>query len=134
MYVMDSPSIFTKIINGDIPSHKVYEDDKTYAFIDIHPVQPGMVLVVTKNQVETFLELPEDDYFALWATVKKIAARMKEVFADKKRIGIQVEGLEVDHVHVKLIPINTGEQFRADPPTREPDHEVLAEMAKKLAF
>jgi histidine triad (HIT) family protein len=113
-------SVYTKIIKGELP---------------VHPVQPGMVLVVPKLQAETFLDLPEAEYQALWRTVKKVAARMKEVFPDKKRIGIQVEGLEVSHAHVKLIPINTGDEFRAPPDmTAEPDHAALSAMAKTLVF
>lgn len=128
-------SIFTKIIKGEIPSHKIYEDDYTYAFMDIHPIQPGHVLLVTKNPAETLLDLPDEDYQALWQAARKIARKMKQIFPDKKRIGIMVEGLEVDHTHVKIFPINTGAEFRANPDMgAEPDHEALAAMAKKLAF
>lgn len=128
-----SDSVFSKIIKGDIPCHKVYEDDKTFAFMDIHPIQPGHVLVVSKNPAETFLDLPEDDYRALFSTVKKISLKMKQVFNDKRRIGVMIEGLDVDHVHVKVFPINTGDEFRREPDMNtEPDHEVLAKMAEKL--
>lgn len=128
-------SIFTKIIKGEIPCHKVYEDEHTIAFLDIHPVQPGMTLVVTKHQVEDFVQLDEAEYVALMDTVKKVAQRLKEVFPDKKRIGVQIEGLDVPHVHVKLFPINTGAEFRVAPDfDSEPDHDALADMAKKLAF
>lgn len=128
-------SIFTKIIKGEIPSHKVYEDDKTYAFLDIHPVQEGMVLVVPKVQVAEFMDLDDEDYIALWQTVKKVARRLQEMYPNKRRIAVQVEGLDVDHVHVKLFPIDTGDEFRAvADPHAEPDHAALAELAKKLAF
>lgn len=128
-------SIFTKIIRGEIPCHKIYEDERTFAFLDIYPVQPGMTLVVTKTPAESFLELDSTDYAALWQTVQKVGHRLHEVFPDKKRIGIQVEGLDVPHVHVKLFPINSGDEFRAAPDmTTEPDHAALAELAKKLAF
>jgi histidine triad (HIT) family protein len=130
-----SDSIFTKIIKGEIPSHKIYEDDKTLAFLDINPVQPGMTLVISKTPAETFLELNDEDYIALWQTVKKVAQHLQQQFPNKKRIGIQVEGLDVPHVHVKLIPINSGEEFRAKPDTtHQPDHSTLAALAKKLAF
>ncbi len=133
VYMQDS--IFTKIIKGEIPCHKVYEDDNTLAFLDIHPVQPGMVLVISKTQAETFLDLSGEDYQALWASVSLVAERLREVFPDKKRIGIQVEGLDVPHVHVKLIPIDSGEQFRAAPDSAaEPDHAALALLAEKLKF
>jgi histidine triad (HIT) family protein len=128
-------SIFTKIIKGEIPCHKVYEDDKTLAFLDIHPVQPGMTLVVSKTQAPTFMDLGDEDYQALWVAVKKVAQRLKEAFPDKAKIGIQVEGLDVPHVHVKLIPINSGEEFHAaSDMDAEPDHAALSELAKTLAF
>jgi len=128
-----SDSIFTKIIKGEIPCHKIYEDDKTVAFLDIHPIQPGMVLVVSKTQVGNFYELDQQDYAALFATVKKVAQKLKQVFPDKRRIGTMIEGLDVDHVHVKLFPLDTGDEFRAaQDVSGEPDHSALAEMAKKL--
>jgi len=127
-------SIFTKIIKGQVPCHKVYEDDKTIAFMEIHPVQPGMVLVVPKIQIDHFMDLPELDYAALMLTVKKIAQKMHAVFPDK-RIGVQIEGLDVSHAHIKLIPISTSQEFRAKPDVAaEPDHAVLAAMAKKLTI
>jgi histidine triad (HIT) family protein len=128
-------SIFTKIIKGEIPCHKVYEDDKTLAFVDIYPIQPGMVLVVPKVQVDHLWDLAEEDYQALMATVKKVAGRLRAVFPDKARVGMIVEGFEVSHAHVKIFPINSGDELRALPDTaREPDHAAFAELAKKLAF
>ena len=128
-------SIFTKIIQGKIPSHKVYEDDYTYAFMDIHPIQPGHVLVVTKTPAETIYDLPDEDYKALWDAVRKIANKLMQVFPEKKRIGIMVEGLDVPHTHVKIIPIDTGDEFRTKPDlSAEPDHPALAAMAQKLAL
>lgn len=125
-------TIFTKIIRGEIPCHKVYEDERTFAFLDIHPVQPGMVLVVSKTPAQTFLDLNNTDAAALWETVRRVAHRLKAAFPDKKRIGVQIEGLDVPHVHVKLLPINSGEEFRAEPPTAEPNHEKLARIAEKI--
>lgn len=128
-------SIFTKIIKGEIPCHKVYEDEKTFAFMDIHPIQPGHVLVVSKKPYESILEMDDEDYAALFRSVKKVAKKLKQIFPNKKRIGVMVEGLDVDHVHVKVFPINTGDEFRNSPEMdTEPDHEALAELAKKLAI
>jgi len=127
-----SETIFTKIIRGDIPCHKVYEDERTFAFLDIHPVQPGMVLVVTKTPAETFLELSEQDAAALWSTVRRVGELLRQAYPAKKRIAVQIEGLDVPHVHVKLFPIDSGQEFRAEPPSAEPDHEELARVAKKL--
>ncbi len=127
-------SIFTKIIKGEIPSHKVYEDDKTFAFMDINPIQTGHVLLVPKTQVPTVWDLDDEDYRALMEAMRKIARKLREVFPDKKRIGIIIEGLEMlDHAHVKIFPINSGDELRNIPsPNAEPDHEALAELAKKL--
>ena len=129
-------SIFTRIIKGEIPCHKVYEDELTFAFMDNHPIQPGMVLVVSKTPAETAWDLSDADYQALMNTVKKVALKMRQVFPQKKRVSVMIEGLDVPHVHVKVFPINSGEEFRAVPDTAsEPDHdEELAAMAKKLAL
>ncbi len=128
-------SIFTKIIKGMVPCHKVYEDDKTLAFMDIHPIQPGHVLLVSKNPAETVYDLPDDDYRAIWEAARKIADKIKQVFPEKKRVGIMVEGLDVPHAHIKIFPINTGTEFRNEPDLdAEPDHTVLTEMANRLRF
>ena len=128
-------SIFTKIIKGEIPAYKIYEDDKTVAFMDIHPIQDGMVLVVPKAQVENFMELSDEDYIAFWQTVKKVGQQLRQKFPSKKKIAIQVEGLDVDHVHAKLFPFDTAEEFRAVPNAdNNPDYQALADLAKKLAL
>ena len=127
-------SLFTKIIKGEIPSYKIYEDDKSFAFLDIHPVQPGHVLVIPKQEINHLWDLPSEDYLALMATVQKVALRQRSVL-NVERVGVQVEGLDVPHAHVKLIPFNTSEEFRHIPDnSAEPDHTALAEMAAKLAF
>ncbi len=127
-------SIFTKIIRGEIPCHKVYEDDKTFAFLDINPTQPGHTLVISKKQIDQLWDLPDDDYQVLMATCKKVALRLKQVLG-VERIGVKIIGEEVPHAHVHLIPFNKAEEYyerRPDEPA--PDHDALAEMAKKLAF
>jgi len=127
-------SVFTKIIKGEIPCHKVYEDDKTFAFLDIHPQFPGHTLVVTKEQIENLWDVPEELYHHLWDTTKKVADHIKEALRPN-RVGVAVEGFGVPHVHIHLIPLQKIEDFKAPQDlTREPDHEALAEMAKKLAF
>lgn len=127
-------SIFTKIIKGEVPCHKVYEDDQTIAFMDINPVQKGMVLVVPKTPVDHFMDLAPDDYQALMATVQKVAQKMHEVFPNQ-RIGVQIEGFDIPHAHVKLIPIATPAEFRAVPDMSiVPDHATLSEVAEKLRF
>lgn len=127
-------SIFTKIIRGDIPSHKIYEDDRTLAFLDIHPKQPGHTLVVPKKQVEFVWDLDEEDYRALMATVKKVAERLRTILS-RPYVGMLVVGVDVPHAHVHVYPFSTTEQSQFIPDqSAEPDHTALAEIAKKLAF
>ncbi len=98
------PSIFTKIINGEIPSYKIYEDDKTYAFLDIHPESKGHTLVVPKNEVDKIYDLPDEDYEALMATAKKLAKNMEEKL--NARTLLKVIGTDVPHAHVHLVPFD----------------------------
>jgi histidine triad (HIT) family protein len=126
-------TIFTHIINGDIPSHHIYDDETTYSFLDIHPIQPGMTLVVTRQPVASIYDLDDETYAALWRSVAVVAQKLRRAFPDKARIGIQVEGLDVPHVHVKLIPIDSGEEFRALPDMAvAPDHAALAATAAHI--
>lgn len=97
-------SVFTKIINGDIPCYKIYEDDKTFAFLDIHPESKGHVLVVPKNEVDKIYELPDDDYVALMATVKKLSVHLEKHLG--ARIIWKVVGTDVPHAHVHLMPLD----------------------------
>lgn len=125
-------SIFTKIIKGDIPSFKVYEDDLTYAFLDIHPIQPGHVLVIPKKQVEFVWDLDGESYLALMTTVKKTAQHMKNVL-EVPFIGEMVVGVDVPHAHVHLVPFTKVEQFRNVPDMSAiPDNQALLAMAEKL--
>lgn len=128
------PSIFTKIIRGEIPSHKIYEDARTFVFLDIYPVQPGHTLVIPKTEVEFIWDLNDEDYQAVMATAKKVARRLREVMA-VPYVGEKVEGVDVPHAHVHLIPFTTPEEFlrRADM-TAEPDHAALAKLAQTLAL
>ena len=95
-------SIFTKIIQGEIPCYKIYEDDKTIAFLDIHPETKGHTLVVPKNEVDKIYELPEEDYLALMNTVKKLSVHMEKVLGT--RTLWKVIGTDVPHAHVHLLP------------------------------
>jgi histidine triad (HIT) family protein len=127
-------TLFTKIIRGEIPSHKIYEDDHTYAFLDIHPITPGHVLVVPKTQAEFVWDLDDETYQALQASVKKIALHLRNIL-NVPYIGQQIIGVDIPHAHIHLLPFTDVSQYRNIPdPTAEPDHEALARMAEKLAF
>ena len=131
---MTQDSIFTQIIRGDIPSHKVYEDEYAYAFMDIQPIQPGHVLVVSRREVENFYELDDAEYDGLMRAVRTVARRLKREFPAKARIAVIIEGLDVAHVHVKLFPIDTADELRHIPDaSAEPDHDALAALAKQLS-
>lgn len=126
------PTIFTKIINGNIPSHKVYEDDKTFAFLDIHPVTEGHVLVVPKKQVEFIWDLDPSDYQAVMATVQKVGAHLREVLS-VPYVGLRVVGVDVPHAHVQIIPFTEASELDYHPDmTAEPDHNALAALAEKI--
>lgn len=128
-----SDSIFTKIIKGEIPCHKIYEDDQVIAFLDIHPIKPGHTLVVTKKQVEQFTELDPEDYSYLMAVSQLIGQKIQKTL-NSKRVLIRIEGLDVSHTHVHLIPTNTVDGIYEQDMDSEPDHIALAKMAEQLAF
>jgi histidine triad (HIT) family protein len=133
MKVMED-SLFARIIKGEIPCHKIYEDDKTFAFLDIHPKTPGHTLVVPKNQIQFVWDLDDATYQALMATVKKVALRIRAVLNDPY-IGELVIGVDVPHAHIHVYGFTTVEQSHVIPDqTAEPDHAALAAIAKKLAF
>jgi histidine triad (HIT) family protein len=99
------PSIFTKIINGEIPSYKVAESELYYAFLDINPLMKGHTLVIPKVEVDYLFDLDDDTYNGLFAFTKKVSHAIKSVISCE-RIGVVVMGMEVPHAHIHLIPIN----------------------------
>ncbi|HLA67161.1 MAG TPA: HIT family protein [Acidimicrobiia bacterium] len=96
-------SLFTRIIAGDIPSHRVYEDEHTYAFLDINPRQEGHALVVPKREVDYLFDLPDEDYQAVWAASQTVATALKAA-TGCARVVVLVVGYEIAHAHVHLIP------------------------------
>lgn len=98
-------SIFTKIINGEIPCYKVAEDDEFIAFLDINPNAKGHTLCVPKKEVDKILDLEEDLYLRLMKFSRKVGIALEKTIPCK-RVGMAVIGLEVPHVHVHLIPLN----------------------------
>ncbi|MBQ3318440.1 HIT family protein [Candidatus Saccharibacteria bacterium] len=121
-------TIFTKIIKGEIPAYKIYEDEKTYAFLDNNPKTRGHVLVVPKIEVDKVYDLPDDYYAALWDSVKKVCHRLEEVY--HTRALIQVMGTDVPHSHVHVFPLDeTWEPGRHLSFTPEEYEEIRKELA-----
>ena len=135
---MQEPSLFSKIVSGEIPSHKIYEDDKTLAFLDIHPVSEGHTLVISKTQVQFVWDLTDGDYDAVMATVKKVGRRLRDVI-QTPYVGEVVVGTDVPHAHIHVIPFVHASELHEAVTSRgetlsEPDHAALAALADKLRF
>ena len=120
-------SIFTKIINGEIPCHKIAEDENFFAFLDVNPNAKGHTLCVPKKEIDKLFELDDDLYFGVMQFSKKIAVALKKTIPCN-RIGMAVIGLEVPHAHVHLIPLNEmGEMtFRHKVSLTKEEFETLA--------
>ncbi len=99
-------SIFVKIINNEIPSYKIAEDDNYFAFLDINPLAEGHTLVIPKKETDNIFDIEDENYKGLFLFAKKIAKAIEKVIPCKK-VGIVVIGLEVPHAHIHLVPINT---------------------------
>jgi len=125
-------SVFTKIIKGQLPSYKVYEDEKTIAIIPLHPTSKGHVLVIPKLQIDNFYDLPDDEYAALWSTVKKVSKKIKTAI-NTNRVGLKVIGLDVPHAHVHVIGFDTLAEFNyQEDLLSAPDQDKLKAMAELL--
>lgn len=131
---MQEPSIFTKIVNGEIPSYKIYEDEHTLAFLDIYAVIDGHTMVIPKKQVQFVWDMDDATYQAVMNTTKKVALRLRDVLGTKY-VGEKIIGVDVPHAHIHLIPFDdSNDMKRANAENAEPDHEALARMAEKLHF
>jgi len=124
-------SIFTRIINGEIPCYRVAEDEAHIAFLDIQPVAPGHVLVVPKKEVDYIFDLNSSDYAALWAFAHKVATGLRLAVPCLK-VGISVIGLEVPHTHIHLVPINSIGDINFSKPKLSPDSEELELLRQKI--
>lgn len=124
-------SIFSKIVAGDIPAHKVAETDDFLAFLDINPLVLGHVLVIPKKEVDYIFDIEDYLYQGLMLFAKNVAAGIKRAFPCD-RVGIAVIGLEVPHAHVHLIPINTMNDMNFANPKLKLSQEELAEVAAKI--
>jgi histidine triad (HIT) family protein len=121
------PSVFTRIVQGELPAHKVYEDDRFLAFLDIGPVAVGHTLVIPKEEVDHLFDLDEATYTGLFAVVRRVAAAIQDGFRPP-RVGVVVAGFEVPHAHVHVIPIAALAQTNIEAGNRisQTDEELAA--------
>ena len=125
-------SIFTKIINGEIPCYKVAEDDKNIAFLDIRPIKNGHTLCVPKLEVDELYELPADDYQSLMTFSQRVAQSLKRV-VPCKRIGSMVLGMEVPHAHLHLVPINSEHELSFTNAKSRLSNDEMAALAQAIS-
>ena len=126
------PSIFTKIIEGDIPAYKLAENDEYLAFFDINPLKKGHALVVPKKEVDYIFDLDDETYSGLMTFSKKLSAAIEEN-VQCKRIALVVLGLEVPHAHVHLIPMDKESDIRFSNPRVKMSENEFKELAVKIS-
>jgi len=125
-------TIFSKIVKNEIPSYRIAEDDRFYAFLDITPLAKGHTLVIPKKEVDYLFDL-EDDLLAGMNVFAKKVARAIEKVVTCKRIGVAVLGLEVPHAHIHLIPINSEADISFSRPKLKFSEEEFIELAEKIS-
>lgn len=128
-------TIFTKIIKGEIPSYKVAENDKCYAFLDINPLVKGHTLVIPKlpePEADYIFDLDDDLLASLTVFAKKVAAGIKQATACK-RVGVAVLGMEVNHVHIHLVPMNSEKDMLFTNPKLQLPADEMAQIANSIA-
>jgi len=124
-------TIFTKIVNGEIPSYKIAEDDKYYAFLDIHPLAKGHLLVIPKQETDYLFDLEDDLLAGITVFAKKIAVAMKKAISCQ-RIGVVVLGLEVPHAHIHLIPMQSEADVNFTNPKLKLTNDEFAAIADRI--
>ena len=126
-------SLFTKIVDGELPCHKVYEDDDHLAFLDLRPISAGHTLLIPKKEIDYLFDMPEEDYARMWGVAQKIAAHLKSQ-TGCARVCVGVWGFEVPHAHIHLVPTDSMSDFPPPPDRMNPNAEDLARVAKNVAF
>jgi histidine triad (HIT) family protein len=124
-------TIFTKIINGEIPAYKIAEDENFLAFLDVNPNAKGHILCIPKQEVNKLFDMPEDQYTGLMQFARKVAIALEKT-VPCKRVGVAVVGLEVPHAHVHLIPLNEMDEMRFVNKVKL-DKEEFEELANAIA-
>lgn len=124
-------TIFTKIVNREIPSYKIAEDENYYAFLDINPLSEGHTLVIPKKEVDYLFDLDDDTYVGLQTFAKKIALAVERAIPCK-RIGVAVLGLEVPHAHIHLIPLQSEGDLNFSNPKKKFSPEEFEKIRQKI--
>lgn len=124
-------SLFTKIIRGELPGRFVWKDDRAVAFLTIAPLAPGHTLVVPREEIDHWLDLPEDLSQHLFSVAQSIGKGIQKAF-DPVKVGMTIAGLEVPHVHLHLVPIKTLQDLNFANQDRNPDPKDLDAAAEKL--
>ena len=125
-------SIFTKIVQGEIPSYKIAEDEKYYAFLDINPLAKGHTLVIPKEETDYIFDVADGDLAGMMIFAKKVAKAIEKV-VPCKRVGVAVLGLEVPHAHIHLIPINTVYDIDFKQPKLSFTNEEFAALTEAIS-
>lgn len=125
------PSIFTRIVNGEIPCYKVAEDDRFFAFLDINPLKEGHTLVIPKKEVDYIFDLEEDILAGMMVFSQKVALAIEKV-VPCNRIGVVVLGLEVPHAHIHLIPIDSEADVRFSNPRVKLTEDEYKDLAARI--
>lgn len=123
--------IFSKIVEGEIPSHKVAENEEFYAFLDINPVAMGHTLVIPRREVDYIFDMDDDELARMVVFAKRVAHAIKQAFPCRK-IGVAVFGLEVPHAHIHLVPMQSEKDMDFHKPKLSPSSEELAAAAEKI--
>lgn len=124
-------TIFSKIINGELPSYKIAENDKFFAFLDINPLVMGHTLVIPKQEIDKFFDMPADLLSEILVFAKPIATAIEQAF-QCNRCGISVVGLEVPHAHMHMVPLNTMDDLNFTRKKLSPSKDELKETQEKI--
>mmetsp|Transcript_44614 Transcript_44614/g.59190 ORF Transcript_44614/g.59190 Transcript_44614/m.59190 type:complete len:130 (-) Transcript_44614:746-1135(-) len=124
-------TLFSKIVAGEIPAHKIAENDHFLAFLDIMPLKEGHTLVIPKKEIDYIFDIEDTTLGEMMVFAKQVSEKIKKAFPCE-RIGVSVIGLEVPHAHIHLIPINVMDDMNFSKPKMELSSDELAEIAEKI--
>ncbi len=125
------PSIFSKIVSGELPAHKIIETEDFLAFLDIYPITQGHTLVITKKEIPELIDLDDELYLGLWLFAKEVAKALKKATGCKK-VAFTVLGFQVPHAHIHLIPLNEETELDFSKERQKADDKSLLEILKKI--